>query len=298
MRRILLVNFYFWLATLLIFVIGCAKKELQSTIIDEDGAEMVLISAGEFQMGDHFNEGESDELPVHTVFLDAFMIDKYEVTNAQYAEFLNAYGKNVDAMGHKLIEINHDCCFIEKVGDTYKPSAGYENHPVVVVSWYGAATYAQFYGKRLPTEAEWEKAARGGLVGKRYPWGDDIDPTKANYDRDGSRGWSVAEMLTYLKSVGSFPPNGYGLHDVAGNVWEWCADEYDSGYYSRSQKKNPKGPGIVVTFTNDDFTNITSGRVLRGGFWSNPPSALRCTERRYINPNAAYYYLGFRCSSR
>ena len=270
--------------------------------------EMALIPAGEFMMGTSDAEKQAlramgwwydwfnNEMPEHTVYLDAFYIDKYEVTNAQFAEFLNAYGQNTDTAGHELLDIHSGYCLIERAGNIYKPKAGYENHPVIEVSWYGAAAYAQFYGKRLPTEAEWEKAARGGLVGKRFPWGNEIDPTKANYDHDGSRGWSVAEMLKYLKTVGSFPPNGYGLYDVASNVWEWCADEYDSGYYSRSPENNPKGPGVAVTFRNDDFTNVTSRRVLRGGLWFNSPSYLRCATRCGNVSTFPDDLLGFRCS--
>ena len=259
-------------------------------------AEMVRIPAGEFQMGDSFDEGGNDELPVHTVYLDAFYIDKYEVTNAQYAEFLNAYGKNVDAAGYQLLYIGSSYCLIEKVGDTYKPKSGYASHPVIGVGWYGAAAYAQFYGVRLPTEAEWEKAARGGLVGKRYPWGDDIDPTKANYDSDGSRDWITGDMLKYLKPVDSFPPNGYGLHNMAGNVWECCADEYDSDYYSWSPKENPLGPGTPVRFVDDDFTNVTTSRVCRGGSWLSLSSFLRCAFRNNAGPAGTSSYLGFRCA--
>ena len=250
---------------------------------------MVLIPAGEFEMGDNFNEGDDDERPVHTVYTDAFYINKYEVTNAQYAEFLNAYGKNADAAGHELLYLK--LSKIEKVGNIYKPKAGYENHPVVMVRWYGAAAYAQFYGKRLPTEAEWEKAARGGLVGKRYPWGDDISHDNANYLD------ATSPVLSGAKSpVGSFPPNGYGLYDMAGNVWEWCADEYDSGYYSRSPKDNPKGPGAVVTFKSDDFTNVTTRRVLRGGAWPCFPSDLRCAPRLDLVPSCWNFFFGFRCA--
>jgi formylglycine-generating enzyme required for sulfatase activity len=248
---------------------------------------MVLIPAGEFSMGDHFNEGMIDEKPVHTVYLDDFYIDAYEVTNAQYAQFLNRYGKNTDAAGHELLEIGS----IEKVGNTYKPKLGYENHPVTYVSWYGAAAYAQFYGKRLPTEAEWEKAARGGLVGKRYPWGDNITHDDANYDGTGGK-----DKWNETSPVGSFAPNGYGLYDMAGNVWEWCADEYDSGYYSKSPRNNPKGPGVVITFKNNDFTNVNTRRVLRGGTWDNYPLYLRCAIRRLNEPTYTNFSLGFRCS--
>jgi formylglycine-generating enzyme required for sulfatase activity len=234
---------------------------------------MALIPAGEFEMGS--SDGESDERPVHTVYLDAFYMDKYEVTNAQYARFLNDYGRNADAAGHELLNIDSEYCLIEKVGSTYRPQSGYENHPVIEVSWYGAAAYAQFYGKRLPTEAEWEKAARGGLVGKKYPWGDEAPEGKASFGGD----WRVGRRKRTLKPVGSFAPNGYGLYNMAGNVLEWCADEYEKGYYSKSPKNNPKGPGVAVTFKNNDFTIVTSERALRGGGWDFNTSYLRCAYR-------------------
>lgn len=260
-------------------------------IIGKDGAEMALIPAGKFQMGDNFNEGGNDERPVHTVYLDTFYMDKYEVTNKQYAIFLNDYGKNVDEAGHKLLDLDNSYCLIEKVGDAYKPKAGYEDHPVIYVSWYGAAAYAQFYGKRLPTEAEWEKAARGGLVGKRYPWGDDISHDRANYPSTGGR-----DEWSRTSPVGSFPPNGYGIYDVAGNVWEWCADEYDSEYYSRSPEINPTGPGDVVIFKDNHFTSVKSPRVLRGGAWTINPYYLRCAVRNNSEPERMYGFVGFRCA--
>ncbi len=254
-----------------------------------DGGDMpgmALIPAGEFSMGDHHDVGYSDEKPVHTVYLDAFYMDVYEVTNAQYAEFLNEYGNNSGTAGHELVSIDSSYCLIEKVGSTYSPKSGYEDHPVVEVSWYGAAAYAQFYGKRLPTEAQWEKAARGGLVGRKYPWGDEIDPGKANYDHDGSRGYTIAEMLKYLKAVGSYSPNGYGLYDMAGNVWEWCADWYESGYYGNSPERNPTGLGSGTY------------RVVRGGSWFNYPSLLRAANRYYNYPTYTYDNIGFRCVSQ
>jgi formylglycine-generating enzyme required for sulfatase activity len=257
------------------------RSGLQILMRGSDGAEMVLIPAGDFQMGDAFNEGSSGERPVHTVYLDAFYMDKYKVTNAQYAKFLNEYGKNTDDAGHELLDIADEDCLIEKVGNTYRPKAGYENHPVIEVTWYGAAAYAQFYGKRLPTEAEWEKAARGGLVGKKYPWGDEAPKGKA-----ASFG---------VHPVGSFAPNGYGLYDMAGNVWEWCADEYDSGYYSKSPKNNPKGPGVDITFKNNDFTNVNTRCVLRGGSWNSNPFNLRCACRFHAPADWSFNF-GFRCA--
>jgi len=271
-----------------------SRKELPKEIKGKDGAEMMLIPAGEFDMG---SNDYDDAKPVHTVYLDAFYMDKYEVTNEQYAQFLNDYGKNTDAAGHKLIAIDSSYCLIEKSGNVYRAKSGYEKHPVVVVSWYGAAAYAQFYGKRLPTEAQWEKAARGGLKGKKYPWGGEIDPSKANYNHD-SRGHSTEDMMKYLKPVGSFPPNGYGLYDMAGNVWEWCADEYDENYYSKSPKNNPTGPGTPVRFVDDNFTSVKNNTycVLRGGSWYSHTFNLRCaTRNRYFALNANHN-LGFRCS--
>ena len=264
-------------------------------VIAEDGSpippDMVLIPAGEFSMGDHHDVGNSDEKPVHTVYLDAYYMDKYEVTNAQYAAFLNAYGKNTDAAGHKLLDIGDGHELIELVGGQYRPKAGYEDHPVIEVSWYGAAAYAQFYGKRLSTEAQWEKAARGGLVGNKYPWGNNITHDDANYSGTGGR-----DIWNGTSPVGSFPPNGYGLYDMAGNVWDWCADEYSSTYYSVSPKDNPLGPGTPVSFVNDDFTNVTSRRVLRGGSWNGNPYYLRCALRNLGNPSSALNALGFRCA--
>ena len=266
-------------------------------VIADDGVyeipdDMVLIPAGEFSMGDHHGDLHSGCRPVHTVYLDAFYIDKYEVTNAQYAEFLNAYGKNTDAAGHELLDLDDYDCLIEKVGSTYKPKSGYEDHPVIEVSWYGAGAYAQFYGKRLPTEAQWEKAARGGLVGKKYPWGNDITHDDANYRGTGGR-----DIWDETSPVGSFPKNGYGLYDVAGNVWEWCADEYSSTYYSISPRENPLGPGTPVFFVDDDFTGVTTWRVLRGGGWYYKTSFLHCTFRNYIFvPMYARRNYGFRCS--
>lgn len=291
-------------------------------IIKEDGANMVLIPAGEFMMGTSNAEKQAlinlgwwhdwfnNEMPEHSIYLNAFYIDKYEVTNAQYAEFLKAYGKNFDTAGHQLLDINDSDCLIEKVGNTYKPKMGYENHPVIEVSWYGAAAYAQFYGKRLPTEAEWEKAARGGLVCKRFPWGNDITHDGANYWKTGGR-----DKWERTFPVGSFPPNDYGLFDMAGNVWEWCADEFDAGYYSNSPKNNPKGPGVPITFRNDDFTNVKTSlrqkkglfellfkrksfRVLRGGSWYSDYVSrnLRCAGRDGSDAYDSSFDFGFRCA--
>jgi formylglycine-generating enzyme required for sulfatase activity len=243
------------------------------------GTPMVLIAAGEFEMGNMSNEGKPDERPVHTVYLDAFYMDVYEVTNSQYAGFLNEYGKNTDDAGHELLNVSGKYCLIEKVGDTYKPKDGYENHPVVEVSWYGAVAYAQFYGKRLPTEAEWEKAARGGLVGKQYPWEDNVSHNHANYAGIGGK-----DDWERTSPVGSFAPNGYGLYNMVGNVSDWCADWYNPGYYAGSLKQNPQGPDSGYF------------RVVRGGGWHlKDPYYLRVTYRSGRPPVDTLSYVGFRC---
>jgi len=264
-----------------------APQPPPKTITGKDGAEMMLIPAGEFQMGS--NDGDDDEKPVHPVSVDAFYMDKYEVTNAKYAKFLNDYGKNADAAGHELIDLDSSYCLIEKSGSVYRPKSGYANHPVIEVTWYGAAAYAQYYGKRLPTEAEWEKAARGGLAGKKYPWGDNITHDNANYSGTGGR-----DQWDRTSPVGSFPPNGYGLYDMAGNVWEWCADGWDENYYSKSPKNNPKGPGTPVLFVNNDFTNVNNRRVCRGGSWVNNPLVVRCANRTGTDPSVRFNDVGFR----
>ena len=231
-----------------------------NTIIGKDGAEMVLIPAGEFLMGS--NDGSSNEKPVHTVYLDAFYIDKYEVTNAQYKKFM-------DATGHKAPAYWND------------PRFNNPTQPVVGVSWYDAKAYADWAEKRLPTEAEWEKSARGGLVGKKYPWGDKITHDDANYEGTGGK-----DIWECTSPVGSFAPNGYGLYDMAGNVWEWCADWYDGNYYKVSPKENPKGP------TSVDW------RVIRGGSWGNGIFILylRVAVRISDDPTYMLSNVGFRCA--
>jgi len=249
-------------------------------IIGKDGIKMAFIPAGKFSMGDQHGIGNNDEKPVHTVHLNAYYIDVYNVTNAQYAKFLNKYRKNTDSKGKKLLDLSKANCLIERVGRDYKPKAGYENHPVIEVSWYGAVAYAKFYGKRLPTEAEWEKAARGGLVGKKYPWGNDITHDDANYSDIGGK-----DKWEGTSPVGSFAPNGYGLHDMAGNVYNWCSDWYS--YYTNSPYNNSQYP------TRGQY------RVLRGGSWGSNAIDLRCAYRNFNWPQHTYVPLklvGFRCT--
>lgn len=276
----------------MILFVTLAICQSPESIAGEDGTPMMLIPAGEFQMGSSYGAG--DEKPVHTAYTDAFYMDKYEITNAQYARFLNEYGKttayNGDLEKHEFLYIN-ELSGIERIKGLFSPKPGYENHPVIQVTWYGASAYASYYGKRLPTEAEWEKAARGGLAGMQYPWGDVVpDGTHSNFaDRSTNDEWSdrvAYDGYPYTAPVGSYMPNGYGLHDMAGNVWEWCADWY--GYYPESYEKNPVGPSVGIS------------RVLRGGAWNNTPTHIRVSCRYSRNPDLvnpkSSYYIGFRCA--
>ena len=243
---------------------------------------MVLIPAGEFQMGS--NNGRGDEEPVHSVYVSAFYMDKYEVTHEEYARFLNAKGKHAEG-GIEWLDLNDFDVRIEFTDGIYRVKAGYESHPVVEVTWYGAMAYAAWIDKRLPTEAEWEKAAQGRLVGKEYPWGDTIDPSKANYDE------SIGDTI----SIGSYPPNAYGLYDMAGNVWEWCLDERDSNFYENSPRTNPIAGAVSVNWILENYTNVSTSRILRGGSWARSAARVRVSGRYSRSPTYASEESGFRC---
>ena len=262
------------------------KREFPKEITsDKDSAKMRLIPAGEFEMGNSLDGGGDDERPVHTVYVDSFYIDVYEVTNAQYKQFIKETGHTAPAFWDD-------------------PDLNMPNHPVVGVSWYDAAAYCQWAGKRLPTEAEWEKAARGGLVGQRHPWSDATPKAlQCNFADKQAPDWanwadrSLDDGYQFTAPVGTYPPNGYGLHDMAGNVWEWCMDAYNSAAYASSPKDNPVAGGLIA-FDNDDYANVTTHRVHRGGGWLHPPGNLRVSNRNSLHPANASIYLGFRCATR
>ena len=244
---------------------------------------MVLIPAGEFQMGSNDPEAQSDEQPVHRVYVDAFFMDETEVTNVEYQKFVRAnprWGKrSIDGAFHDGGYLDH------WNGDNYP--IGKENHPVVYVSWYAAMAYAIWVEKRLPTEAEWEYAARGGLRGQKYPWrGDVIDRGRANYGNN----------IRDTTAVRRYPPNGYGLYDMAGNVWEWCLDEYDAGFYARSPRDNPLSGGPSVDWIISNFTGVKTSRVLRGGSWYLGPRGLRVARRGRSSPASTDSDSVFRCA--
>ena len=253
--------------------------EIPKTIRGQDGAEMVLIPAGEFQMGS--NDGQSREYPVHTVYVDAFYMDVHEVTNAQYKKFVDA---NPQWRKDRIADRFHDGNYLDHWNGNDYPS-GKANHPVVRVPWYAAMAYAKWAGKRLPTEAEWEKAARGGLEGQKYPWGNTTNTNRANYGNN----------VGGTTPVGRYAPNGYGLHNMAGNVWEWCLDEYDEDFYKGSSRRNPISGGSIQSIT-DNYTNDRYSRVLRGGSWGSFASDVRCARRNSFTPTFTNNYIGFRCA--
>lgn len=244
--------------------------------------DFVLIPAGPFLMGDvAARSPEPDTRPVHEVELDAFYMARSPVTNEQFAWFVRQTGYRTTR---------------ERAGkrtDVWSRFAGQgkERHPVICVNWIDAAAFAVWARVRLPTEAEWEKAARGGLERADYPWGDEEPGDRCNwrharYKPDvtplNDDGWGITP-------VGSYPPNGYGLYDMSGNVWEWCADAYHPRYYDRSPRRNPLGPeadvnGLhspVVRWQGGDHLRVpgNSFRVIRGGSWENNSFGLRCCER-------------------
>ncbi|KAA3659521.1 MAG: hypothetical protein DWQ04_22055 [Chloroflexi bacterium] len=242
---------------------------------------VMVVPAGEFQMGcDPAHTGGysclPDELPLHAVYLDAYNIDKYETTNNQYAAFLNGRNSN-DCGGHECIDLGDPRTHITYQGNQYLAESGYGDHPVIEVSWYGANSYCTENGGRLPTEAEWEIAARGTTI-RAYPWGDqDPDCTLANF----------SGCLNDTSQVGAYPAGAspYGAMDMAGNVWEWVNDWYDANYYISSPYSNPQGPASG-TF-----------KVLRGGGWSPSWSPLRVAYRNPYRPQDPLSFAGFRCAS-
>ena len=246
---------------------------------------MVLIPAGLFTMGSADPNSGKNERPVHPVYVDAFYIDKYEVTNDQYAGFLNAKGKHSE-WNRVWFDVGDKDARIKYVDGRYRVQIGYENHPACA-TWYGAIAYAVWVDKRLPTEAEWEKAARGGLGHQQYPWGNSIDASMANYGRN----------LGSTAPVGQYPANGYGLYDMIGNVWEWCLDEGDQDFYRRSPLENPIAGAPNITYMVENYTSFSDLRnvIVRGGSWTTRVWSTRVSRRVVSSPSSANGQNGFRC---
>ena len=270
--------------------------------------DMALVPAGKFIMGS--DEGSRGERPAHSVYLDAFYIDKIEVTNAQFAQFLNEQG-NQEEGGATWLDFKDKDCWITKSLGRYQPKGGYENHPVIEVTWYGAKAYCEWRGRsvskhvRLPTEAEWEKAASWDPVAgakRLYPWGNEWDAGRVNAD------WPITNPTEYrpiitaqgkpnTAPVGSHPEGAspYGVLDMAGNAWEWVADWYAEDYYGRSPAQNPLGARVgECTVMGPNGREMNECKVLRGGSWRSTPAFVRTIVREYIYP-AFTYDVGFRC---
>jgi sulfatase modifying factor 1 len=243
--------------------------------------EWVTVQGGTFQMGDPTGNGDSDQRPVHSVTLSSFDIGKYEVTNAHYAAFLNSYGNDSVKTGEEYagqIMIYEYDFGLKKMGGTWAPVTGYEGYPVVRVTWYGANQFCKFYGWRLPTEAEWEYAARGGNLshGYLYSGSNNIDQVAWYYNN--------SDLCKH--AVGGKTANELGIFDMSGNVLEWCWDWYQSDYYSISPSINPQGPGSAV---------ITA-RVRRGGSYDYQSTECERAHRGGYNPIIELIVIGFRCA--
>lgn len=232
-------------------------------ILGKDGAPMVLIPAGEFTMGS--DKGDDDEAPIHRVFLDSFYLDKFEVTNGRFAKFVEA------------IQVEPPWGFADK-----ETPVAHADRPVRWVSWMDATAYCLWAGKRLPTEAEWEKAARG-TDGRMYPWGSEA-PTPAHAVFGLKEGGSETVSPIGNRDKGKSP---YGVHDLAGNLYEWVLDWYDEGYYANFAKSpaiNPRGPGEGTA------------KAQRGGSYMNNPYRLRSSFRTKGDPMEQDPNVGFRCA--
>jgi formylglycine-generating enzyme required for sulfatase activity len=232
-----------------------------------DGMVMVPVPAGTFSMGS--NNGDSNQQPVHNVTLDAYWIDSTEVTNDMYGMCVSAGTCQPPTSPSSTIR------------DSYYGNSTYDNYPVIFVSWNDAQSYCEWAGARLPTEAEWEKTARG-MDGRIYPWGND-SPSKSflNFNNDIGDTNAVGRY-----SSGVSP---YGALDMGGNVMEWVNDWYNAKYYQNSPSSNPTGPASGKS------------RVLRGGSWADNELSVRSTSRNwlewfYLNPSVSYSNIGFRCA--
>jgi formylglycine-generating enzyme required for sulfatase activity len=238
-------------------------------------------------------DGEDDERPPRRVYLDEFLISTKPVSNGEYADFVRATGHRAPAIYDLPIVVTAGGRERERtfraVGQPYvwleaEPAPDRLHHPVTLVRWEDATAYCAWLAGatgrdvRLPTEAEWEKAARGGLEARRYPWGDRLDRNMANFLTD-----PTLKALHGTSRCGSYPANGYGLYDVAGNVWEWVHDWYDPHYYSAAPFENPSGPPAGQL------------RLVRGGSWLVADvRMLSCSHRHKVPPDTYSYGIGFR----
>ena len=246
---------------------------LPPQLIDAFGIPMVLVPAGPFVMGTEDRAG--NERPAHTVTLNSYYIDQFEATNTAFAEFLNAKGNQMEGLAN-WIEAKDLDLRVHQVDGVWQVDPGYEKYPMNEVTWYGARAFCEWRGARLPTEAEWEKAARG-TDERTFPWGEEISCENANY----------AGCVHASVPVDSFPESvsPYGAYNMAGNMMEWVADWYDIEYYANSPAENPTGP------------ETGNFKVFRGGSWINNSGNTRTTYRFPKLPVLTYTTTGFRCAS-
>ena len=308
-----------------------------AVVFVDDGMER--IPAGNLQMGNAFNDGENDEVPVHDVNISDFYMDRYEVSNEKMREVLqwafdngkiaasSTTVQNTTGDVQELLKLEDPYCQIGYFSGVFTVDPGKDNYPCVDVTWYGACAYSNYKsvkeglapcynlynwscnysanGYRLPTEAEWEKAARGGQAGHRFPWGYGIEwisHDRANYlsfwaggspwypydhaDKEGYHPTFSKGSFPYTNPVDYFEANAYGLHNMAGNVWEWCGDWYMADWYSQPGATQPDTLGPVTG----------TARVSRSCGWEEQADGTRCAARYYRGATYSSYTGGFRCA--
>jgi len=280
-------NLFLMFSILFVSINSCKKDEDEQVTEQiptvKFPGETVLVESGSFLMGGGPLVGES---PIHNVILSSFRISKYEITNQQYADFMNAIGANSDGSyeGTQYLDIFSDACQIEYAGGKFVSKNGRENYPVIKVTWFGAKAYSEYYGGRLPTEAEWEFAARGGNSSNGYGYSGSTDLDEVGWYLNNSDETGNSDLYD---GCGTFPvgiksPNELGIYDMSGNVWEWCNDWYDIDYYSISPVTDPQGPSSGTT------------RVRRGGSWIDISYYCVTIRRYYFYPNNSDFHIGFR----
>jgi len=277
----------------IIFGFACSSS---TSVINDGFGDYLLVPAGEFSMGDHFNEGHSDEIPVHKVYLDAYYIGKYKVTNKEYSKFIHAGGYDESSYwsGESLGQFGTEPELWNIKEHFGGGLPGNDNYPVVGISWFEAQAYCRWLSQktgniyRLPTEAEWEKAARG-LEPRRYAWGDEIDSSYSNYDSGQNReqmgltpvGYYNGSDRSGFKTSDNVSP--YGAYDMTGNTFEWCSDWYGRAYYATAASRNPLGPATG------------SSRVLRSAGYIDSAYYQRAASRHKRGAHLKNHATGFRC---
>ena len=325
-----MIKLYHNLILCIVILVSCAKDPKKQALV----SDMILIPSGEFMMGSTDPHTFPDEYPQHKVIISSFLMDKYEVTNRQFSDFVNSTGyvttaerpfkyydhqlgdstsrkgslifDSSDLLGKQTLEDLNWWKWREHASWKHPNGPGSSiidkmDHPVIHVSWHDANAYAQWAGKRLPTESEWEWAARGGKKDIRFPWGN----SEVNISYQKANLWQgrfpfmneVKDGNQWSSKVGEYSQNGYGLYDIAGNVWEWCMDEYDmNAYNKRSVQNNLVDPVSKVTY--DLIEPGQEKRVMRGGSFlcdETICSGYNITRRMRSTPDTGFIHTGFRC---